>query len=90
MVKMMLIQVQFLKRELFKAMEALDEVVDSNRLNVQLLAAVPAFGLVFAGAKVGAKVKNSQSFLTKDKYSPDACIRTVIIPFLEGTHSCKF
>lgn len=58
--KMMLIQVQFLKRELFKAMEALDEVVDSNRLNVQLLAAVPAFGLAFAGAKVGAKVNTER------------------------------
>jgi hypothetical protein len=32
------------------------EVVDANRLNVQLLAAVPAFGLVFAGAKLGAKL----------------------------------
>ena len=45
----MLIQVQLLKTEGLRAMGAIDDLVDANRLNVQLLASVPAVVLVLGG-----------------------------------------
>mmetsp|Transcript_32274 Transcript_32274/g.95066 ORF Transcript_32274/g.95066 Transcript_32274/m.95066 type:complete len:999 (-) Transcript_32274:1283-4279(-) len=50
-VRLMLIQVQQLKAGLLKAMGSIDDLVDKNRLNVQLLASIPAFILVTYGSK---------------------------------------
>ena len=50
-IRLILIQVQLLKTELLKAMGALDDLVDANRLNVQLLASVPALLLLAAGSR---------------------------------------
>ena len=44
-------QVQLLKTEGLKAMGAIDDLVDANRLNVQLLASVPAVLLVLYGSR---------------------------------------
>ena len=49
LLRLLLIQVQLLKTELLKAMGALDDLVDANRLNMQLLASVPAVVLFGAG-----------------------------------------
>ena len=49
LVRLMLIQVQLLKTEGLRAMGAIDDLVDANRLNVQLLASVPAVVLVLGG-----------------------------------------
>ncbi len=38
----MLIQIQQLKADLLQAMDDIDSLVDTNRLNVQLLAFIPA------------------------------------------------
>ena len=50
-VRLMLIQIQQLKAGLLKAMGSIDDLVDKNRLNVQLLASIPAFILVTYGSK---------------------------------------
>ena len=48
---------QLLKTELLRAMGAIDSLVDSNRLNVQLLASVPALLLLTGGSRlIGALV----------------------------------
>ncbi|KAL1510114.1 hypothetical protein AB1Y20_006446 [Prymnesium parvum] len=52
MVRMALIQVQAIKVEMLKAMGAIDDLVDANRLNVQLLAAVPSVLLLTAGSRL--------------------------------------
>ena len=46
------LQVQLLKAEGLKAMGAIDDLVDANRLNVQLLASVPAVVLVVGGSRL--------------------------------------
>ena len=51
-VRLMLIQIQQLKAGLLKAMGSIDDLVDKNRLNVQLLASIPAFILVSYGSKL--------------------------------------
>ncbi|POM78455.1 NCA2 domain containing hypothetical protein [Phytophthora palmivora] len=47
-VRMLLIQVQFIKKELMVAMGAIDELMHANQLNMQIMATVPTF-LVFGG-----------------------------------------
>ena len=49
--KLGLLQVQLLKKELFRAMAALDAVEGANKLNVQLLALLPAAGLGLLGSR---------------------------------------
>jgi len=51
-VRLMLIQIQQLKAGLLKAMGSIDDLVDKNRLNVQLLASIPAFILITYGSKL--------------------------------------
>lgn len=50
-VRLLLIQVQQLKSELLQAFQSIDELVDANRLNVSLLATIPAFLLVKWGSR---------------------------------------
>jgi nuclear-control-of-ATPase protein 2 len=52
MVRLLLIQVQQLKTGLLQAMGSIDDLMDSNRLNVQLLATIPAILLVTFGTRV--------------------------------------
>ena len=52
MVRLLLIQVQQLKTGLLQAMGSIDDLVESNRLNVQLLATIPAILLVTFGTKI--------------------------------------
>lgn len=52
MVRLLLIQVQQLKTGLLQAMGSIDDLMDSNRLNVQLLATIPAILLVTLGTRV--------------------------------------
>jgi len=47
-----LIQVQQLKTGLLQAMGSIDDLMDSNRLNVQLLATIPAILLVTFGTRI--------------------------------------
>ncbi|ETW01566.1 hypothetical protein, variant [Aphanomyces invadans] len=42
-VRMMLIQIQFIKKELMVAMKAIDELMDANQLNMQMMATLPMF-----------------------------------------------
>jgi nuclear-control-of-ATPase protein 2 len=51
MVRLLLIQVQQLKTGMLQAMGSIDHLMDANRLNVQLLTAIPAFLLVTFGTK---------------------------------------
>jgi len=51
MVQLILIQVQQLKADMLQAFKSIDELVDANRLNVSLLAAIPAFLLVRWGSQ---------------------------------------
>lgn len=49
--QLMLIQIQQLKADLLQAMDTIDSLVDSNRLNVQLLASIPALLILFYGTR---------------------------------------
>eukprot|EP00547_Thalassionema_nitzschioides_P004446 CAMPEP_0194201414 /NCGR_PEP_ID=MMETSP0156-20130528/1690_1 /TAXON_ID=33649 /ORGANISM="Thalassionema nitzschioides, Strain L26-B" /LENGTH=632 /DNA_ID=CAMNT_0038926597 /DNA_START=499 /DNA_END=2394 /DNA_ORIENTATION=+ len=51
-VQHILSQVQLLKAELLEAFQSIDELVDVNRLNVSLLATIPAFLLVRWGSRM--------------------------------------
>ncbi|TMW65748.1 hypothetical protein Poli38472_008390 [Pythium oligandrum] len=53
-VRMLLIQVQFIKKELMVAMGAIDELMHANQLNLQVMATIPTF-LVFGGVYTLAK-----------------------------------
>jgi len=52
MVRLLLIQVQQMKTGLLQAMGRIDDLMDSNRLNVQLLATIPAILLVNFGTRI--------------------------------------
>ena len=52
MVRLLLIQVQQLKTGLLQAMGSIDDLIDANRLNVQLLATIPAVLLVTVGTRI--------------------------------------
>lgn len=49
--QLMLIQIQQLKADLLSAMDQIDLLVDANRLNVQLIASIPAFLIIFVGTR---------------------------------------
>ena len=49
--QLMLIQIQQLKADLLQAMDTIDVLVDANRLNVQLIAGVPALLIVIYGTR---------------------------------------
>jgi len=49
--QLMLIQIQQLKADLLMAMDQIDNLVDANRLNVQLVASIPAVLILFFGAR---------------------------------------
>jgi nuclear-control-of-ATPase protein 2 len=51
-VRLLLIQVQQLKADLLSAMDSIDVLVDANRLNLQLLAGIPAVLFVTLGVRV--------------------------------------
>jgi len=50
--RLMLIQVQQLKVSMLDAAETIDVLFQSNKINMQLLAVIPAVGIFFVGAKV--------------------------------------
>ncbi len=52
MVRLLLIQVQQMKTGMLQAMGSIDDLMDSNRLNVQLLAVVPAILIVTLGTRL--------------------------------------
>ena len=49
--QLMLIQIQQLKSDLLQAMDSIDNLIDANRLNVQLVAAIPAVLIIFYGTR---------------------------------------
>lgn len=49
--QLMLIQIQQLKTDLLQAMDTIDNLVDSNRLNVQLVASIPAVLILIYGTR---------------------------------------
>mmetsp|Transcript_7561 Transcript_7561/g.17157 ORF Transcript_7561/g.17157 Transcript_7561/m.17157 type:complete len:937 (+) Transcript_7561:61-2871(+) len=49
--QLMLIQIQQLKADLLQAMDQIDNLVDANRLNVQLLASIPAVLILIFGTR---------------------------------------
>jgi len=51
-VRLLLIQVQQLKADLLSAMDSIDVLVDANRLNLQLLAGIPAVLFVTLGVRL--------------------------------------
>jgi nuclear-control-of-ATPase protein 2 len=50
--QLMLIQIQQLKSDLLQAMESIDNLIDANRLNVQLVATIPAVLIIFFGTRL--------------------------------------
>ena len=68
MVRLLLIQIQQLKTDLLIAMGTIDDLVDANRLNVQLLASIPSVLLVVLGTRLFFIIL--YSFKSKDIYFP--------------------
>ena len=62
LVRLMLMQIQQLKAGLLRALEDIDSLVQSNRLNVRLLAAIPAALLAFAMTRFAAQAIVSREF----------------------------
>jgi nuclear-control-of-ATPase protein 2 len=60
-VRMLLIQVQFIKKELMVAMGAIDELMRANQLNLQMLATIPTF-IVLGGMYASLKGMTYQIF----------------------------
>mmetsp|Transcript_32433 Transcript_32433/g.95750 ORF Transcript_32433/g.95750 Transcript_32433/m.95750 type:complete len:122 (-) Transcript_32433:1712-2077(-) len=52
MVRLLLLQVQALKLQSLRAMDTLDRLVDSNKLNLQLFATLPACLLAVAASRL--------------------------------------
>jgi len=52
LVRLMLVQMQQLKVSMLDAAETIDVLFQSNRINMQVMAVVPAVGIVFFGTKV--------------------------------------
>ncbi|KAL3822259.1 hypothetical protein ACHAXA_005892 [Cyclostephanos tholiformis] len=50
--QLMLIQIQQLKSDLLQAMDSIDNLIDANRLNVQLVASIPAVLIIIYGTRV--------------------------------------
>jgi hypothetical protein len=50
--RLMLIQVQQLKVSMLDAAETIDVLFESNKINMQLMALIPAFGVFYVGAKI--------------------------------------
>jgi len=61
--RLVLIQLQFVKKELLVAMQAIDELFNANQVNLQLLAVTPAILAIFAtqifGRTVISAIKSS-------------------------------
>jgi len=53
LVRMLLIQMQFMKKELLVVMTALDELIRENQFNLELMATVPAFIVTWSVYQVG-------------------------------------
>jgi len=67
MVRLLLLQVQALKLQSLRAMDTLDRLVDSNKLNLQLFATLPACLLAVAAsrlARAGATALRARRLLT--------------------------
>lgn len=73
LVQLMLLQIQFIKKELLSAMVAIDTLLQENEMNLQMMATVPAFLAVF-GAWRG--LRNLYWRLTRPRSTGD--LRTAI------------
>lgn len=65
--RLVLIQLQFLKKELLVAMQAIDELFNANQVNLQLLAVSPAIMAIFALQVMGRLVTSLVKASTKGK-----------------------
>lgn len=85
MVRLLLIQVQQLKVDLLTAFGSIDDLVDSNRLNVELLAAIPAILLAMLGTRfiLGGIVR----FRSKD-FRPARALYAKMTDYLDGIERC--
>lgn len=63
--RLVLIQLQFVKKELLVAMQAIDELFNANQVNLQLLAVTPAILAIFALQVVGRLMTSVLKATTK-------------------------
>ena len=63
--RLVLIQLQFVKKELLVAMQAIDELFNANQVNLQLLAVTPAILAVFGLQVMGRLVTTAVKATTK-------------------------
>jgi len=86
MVRLLLIQIQQLKTDLLVAMGTIDDLVDTNRLNVQLLASIPSVILVILGTRLFFIIL--YSFKSKDIYFPTRDVHTEMSDYLYQMERC--
>jgi hypothetical protein len=69
----MLIQIQQLKSDLLQAMDSIDNLIDANRLNVQLVASIPAVLIIFFGTRLlfvfWTNIRNKDFRLPRDVHA---------------------
>lgn len=68
-VRMLLIQVQFIKKELMVAMGSIDDLVNANQLNMQMLATIPTFIVLGGAYKILEKISSVIVSVTSQTWS---------------------
>lgn len=64
----MLIQVQFIKRELLIATTAIGQLARENELNLRMMATVPAFLLAWGSYRAGGLVCREYRYISEATY----------------------
>jgi len=85
LIRLLLVQIQQLKAGLLKAMGSIDILVDANRMNVQLMAAIPAFLIVTFGTRLFFRFL--VSFRTKDM-RPTTAVHEEMTEYLNKMERC--
>ena len=78
-VRMSIIEMQFIKKELMNAMSAIDELMDSNEINFRLGAILPAFMLFYGASRIFEYLRYALLKLGKSREQSYAAIRQTLL-----------
>ena len=78
-VRMSIIEMQFIKKELMNAMCAIDELMDSNEINFRLGAILPAFMVIYGANAIFGYLRYALLKLGKSRGQTHAAIRQMLL-----------
>ena len=78
-VRMSIIEMQFIKKELMNAMSAIDELMDSNEINFRLGAILPAFLVIYGANEVFKYLRYVLFKLGKSQQQTHAAMRQILL-----------